>query len=114
MTLHREQAKGSIFGTGDSICPRLCLRAASNVRGCVSFLNVLEFSWVVIAVLFIPRCPDVLCMEPSPHPPRVVTCWSLVARGLEREGGTSTCQLGSKCSAAVLPSHLSVASSFKH
>lgn len=29
-------------------------------------------------------------------------------RGLEREGGTTKCQLGSSCSVAALPSHLLV------
>lgn len=106
-------AAASIFGTGDSICLGLCLCAAGNVRYCISFLIVFEFSWVMITILFILHCLNLVHMELSAHPPRVVTCGFFMARGLEREGRTAICQLGSNCSAAPFPSHLLVVI-FKH
>lgn len=84
-------AAASIFGTGDSICLGLCLCAAGNVCYCICFLIVFEFSWVMITILFILHCLNLVHMELSAHPPRVVTCGFFMARGLEREGRTAIC-----------------------
>lgn len=74
-----ELAKASIFGTGDSICLRLCLCAASNGCDCISFLIAFEFSWVMTAILFFLRHLSLLHMEPSTHSSGAVTCWVFVA-----------------------------------
>lgn len=108
----RGTATASIFGAGDSVSLRLCLCAAGNVHDSISSLIVFELGWVMITVLLTLHSLDSLHME-LPLVLPVLTCWLFLARGLDRETGTVTCQLRSNCSIAVLPSHLLVVI-FKH
>lgn len=84
-----ELAKASIFGTGDSVCLRLCLCAASNGCDCISFLIAFEFSWLMTAILFLLRHPNLLHMELSTHSSGAVSCWVFVAKDWSVKGDSN-------------------------